>query len=100
MNEIKISPSIASQGLIFDATASRAIGNGRILETNWDFGNGNTRTYKSAPGAERQIFATSGDFPVKLEFTTNDGKKISKELTLRIKDPAATIKAERTSANA
>lgn len=56
---MKISPTVASQGLIFDATASRAIGNGRILETKWDFGNGNTRQYKSAPGAERQVFATS-----------------------------------------
>lgn len=49
MSEMKISPAIAAQGLIFDATASRAIGNGRILETNWNFGNGNQRQYKSAP---------------------------------------------------
>lgn len=59
LNEMKISPTVAAQGLIFDATASRAIGNGRILETKWDFGNGNTRQYKSAPSVERQVFATS-----------------------------------------
>ena len=100
MSEMKISPTIAAQGLIFDATASRAIGNGRILETNWDFGNGNTRKYNGRPGAERQIFATSGDFPVKLTFKTNDGQTFSKDIMLRIKDPAATIKVDRTTANA
>lgn len=100
MNEIKITPAIANQGLIFDATASRAIGNGRILETKWDFGNGNTRTYKSAPGVERQVFATSGEFSVKLAFTTNDGKNFSKDITLRIVDPAATIKTTKTTAHA
>lgn len=100
MNEIKITPAIASQGLIFDATASRAIGNGRILETKWEFDNGNSRTYKSAPGVERQIFATAGTYNVKLSFTTNDGKNFSKDITLRIIDPAATIKATKTTANA
>lgn len=100
MNDIKITPAIASQGLMFDATASRAIGNGRILETKWDFGNGNTRVYKSSPGVERQIFATSGEFPVKLSFTTNDGKTFSKDITLRIVDPAATIKVNKTTVHA
>ncbi len=100
MNEIKITPAIASQGLIFDATASRAIGNGRILETKWEFDNGNTRTYKSAPGVERQIFATAGEYTVKLSFTTNDGKNFSKNITLKIIDPAAIIKAAKTTTHA
>lgn len=33
-------------GILLDATASRAIGNGTITETTWDFGNDNTMTYK------------------------------------------------------
>lgn len=59
LSTLKISPTIAAQGLIFDATASRAIGNGKIIETKWNFGNGNTLQYKTSPSVERQIFATS-----------------------------------------
>lgn len=96
LSTLKLSPAVAAQGLIFDATASRAIGNGRIMETNWDFGNGNKLTYKTSPSVERQIFATSGKFPVKLNFKTNDGQTFSKDIELIIVDPAATIKVDKT----
>lgn len=97
LSTLKISPNIAAQGLVFDATASRAIGNGKIIETKWNFGNGNTLQYKTSPSVERQIFATSGKFPVKLEFKTNDGQNFTKDIELIIIDPAATIKVEKNS---
>lgn len=99
LDSIKISPVIANQGLIFDATASRAIGNGRIMETKWEFGNGNSVSYKAAPSVERQIFATTGKFTANLSFTTNDGQTFTKQIELVIVDPAATIRTEKTTAN-
>ncbi len=44
--KIKISPTIGKIGVLFDATASRAIGNGTIKKTKWDFGNDNTIEYE------------------------------------------------------
>lgn len=96
--KMKLSPVIANQGIIFDASASRAVGNGTILETTWDFDNGNKRTYKGAPVIEREIFATQGEYNVKLSFKTNDGQVFSKDLQLVIVDPAATIKTSTTTA--
>lgn len=98
-NSIKISPSIASQGILFDASASRAIGNGVITETSWDFGNGNSRTYKGSPVIEREIFATQGTFPARLQFKTNDGQTFQKDIQLVIVDPVATINVEKTVVN-
>lgn len=58
LQTLKIAPAVAAQGLLLDASASRAIGNGVITETSWNFGNNNTSTYKGAPVVERQVFAT------------------------------------------
>ncbi len=57
MNTLKISPSIGKIGVILDASASRAIGNGTIAETRWEFGNGNDSTNRGGPIVERQIYA-------------------------------------------
>lgn len=92
----KISPTVANQGIIFDASASRAIGNGVITETTWDFWNGNKRTYKWKPVIEREIYATKWNFPVKLQFKTNDGQTFSQDIQLIIIDPAATIWVDKT----
>lgn len=46
LESLKVSPIVASQGIILDATASRAIGNGKITETKWEFGNGNISSHK------------------------------------------------------
>lgn len=93
MTTLKVSPVIGSQGIIFDATASKAIGNGRIVETKWNFENGNSRNYKSSPVVEREIFATEGMYNVVLELKTNDWQIFSKNLQLIVKDPAAVIKS-------
>ena len=91
IDQLKITPAIASRGIIFDASASRAIGNSTITETSWDFGNNNKLTYKGSPVIERQVFATDGVFPVKLNFKTNNGQTFSKEFQLIVRDPAAVI---------
>ena len=44
MTSLKLSPTIGKMGVILDASASRAIGNGTIAETTWEFGNGNDST--------------------------------------------------------
>lgn len=44
MDKIKISPNVGKMGVILDASASRAIGNGTIAETKWEFGNGESST--------------------------------------------------------
>lgn len=99
LDSLKISPIIANQGIIFDPTASRAIGNGQITETTWTFGNGNSRTYKGIPSIEREIFATNGTFDVELQFKTNNGQNFNKRLQLIIRDPIAVISADKTTAH-
>ncbi len=44
MDTLKLSPAIGKMGVILDASASRAIGNGTIAETKWEFGNGESST--------------------------------------------------------
>lgn len=56
MQTLKISPTAGNMGVLLDATASRAIGNGTIAETTWDFGNGNQSTNKGGPIVERQLY--------------------------------------------
>jgi hypothetical protein len=57
MNSLKLSPTVGKMGVILDASASRAIGNGTIAETKWEFGNGNDSTNRGGPIVERQLYA-------------------------------------------
>lgn len=57
IDQLKINPAIGKIGVLFDATASRAVSNGVIAKTEWDFANGNTAKYDGPPIVERQIFA-------------------------------------------
>lgn len=99
MDSLKISPLIANQGVIFDASASRAIGNGRIIETTWEFGNGNRLNYRGTPIIERQIYANQGNYPIKFSFKTNDGQELKKEFQLIVRDPSAVIKIDKDTAH-
>ncbi len=56
MTSLKLSPTIGKMGVILDASASRAIGNGTIAETKWEFGNGNDSTNRGGPIVERQLY--------------------------------------------
>lgn len=37
LDSIKINPNIGKIGVLLDATASRAVSNGTIVKTKWDF---------------------------------------------------------------
>lgn len=95
MSTLKISPTIWKMGVILDASASRAIWNGTITETNWDFWNGNTSTNKWGPIVERQIYANQGWYVLKLSMKTNNGQTFTKEIQLLVRDPAAIIKIDK-----
>ncbi len=94
MTSLKLSPTIGKMGVILDASASRAIGNGTIAETKWEFGNGNDSTNRGGPIIERQLYTNQGGYILKLSMKTNDGQTISKEIQLLVRDPAAIIKLD------
>ena len=99
MSTLKVSPAIGKMGVILDASASRAIGNGTITETTWDFWNGNTSTNKGWPIVERQIYANQGWYVLKLSMKTNNGQTFTKEIQLLVRDPAAVIKMDKDTGN-
>lgn len=96
LSKIKINPTLGKIGIILDATASRAVSNGTIKSTKWDFWNGNTIEYNGSPVIERQIYANQWTYPVKIEIETNEGKKFEKSIQLVVVDPAAVISTEKT----
>jgi PKD repeat protein len=71
IDSMKVNPTLGKIGVVFDATASKALSNGTITKTKWDFGNGNTIEYAGAPIVERQIYALQGQYTVNLEITNN-----------------------------
>jgi PKD repeat protein/type IV secretory pathway VirB2 component (pilin) len=94
MTSLKLSPTVGKMGVILDASASRAIGNGTIAETKWEFGNGNDSTNRGGPIVERQLYTNQWGYVLKLTMKTNDGQSISKEIQLLVRDPAAIIKLD------
>jgi len=98
LSSLKINPNIWKMGIIFDATASRATG-GNITETIWDFGNGNTMSYKWIPTVERQIYATEWNYTVKLTLKTNTWQQFTKELRLIVRNPSAVIRWDKMVGN-
>lgn len=56
IDQLKISPAIGKIGILFDATASRAVSNGVIAKTEWDFANGNTTKYDGPPHRRKTNF--------------------------------------------
>lgn len=98
LQTLKINPTIGKMWVILDATASRATG-GNITETTWDFANNNTITYRWVPIVERQIFANSWDYNIRLTLKTNNGQTFTKELRLIVRNPAAVIQWEKLTGN-
>lgn len=94
VDNLKISPTLWKMGIVLDATASRAIGNGSITNTSWDFGNGDTISYRGKPIIERQIYINQWVYPIKLEIETNDGKKVTKTIQFIVRDPSAVIQLD------
>jgi PKD repeat protein len=98
IDQLKISPAVGKFGVLFDATASRAVSNGVISKTEWDFGNGNTSKYDGPPIVERQIFANEWVYRVTLNITSNQWQPFKKEITLIVRDPSAVITTDKESA--
>ncbi len=97
LDTMKVSPNLGKIGLLFDATASRAVSNGTIVKTKWDFGNGNTIENDGAPVLERQLYVNPEKYTVVVEITTNQGQTFRKQLQLLVRDPAAVISLEKES---
>lgn len=93
---IKFTPSVGRQGLLFDAAASTPASGTTFTYTTWDFGNGNIVRYTNGPSISRQIFANEGIYKMKLDITTNENQHVIKELTIEIRDPIASIHADKT----
>jgi PKD repeat protein len=94
LSSIKINPSIWKNGIILDATASRAIGKWSITDTTWDFWNGNTITYRWSPIVERQLYTNQWVYTLKLELKSNDGSTFRKEIQVIVRDPSAVIRLD------
>ncbi len=95
VDTLKINPTLGKIGILFDATASRALSNGTITKTKWDFWNGNTLEYDGSPLVERQIYALQDKYSVNLEITNNQGQTFKKTLQLIVRDPSATINMDK-----
>ncbi|NUJ98108.1 PKD domain-containing protein [Candidatus Gracilibacteria bacterium] len=88
---LKFTPNEASYGLIFDATSSTPTGGAKFIKTSWDFGNGVKREYTGAPKVERVVYATEGEYTVKLTLKTNELKSIERKFVVSVHQPIATI---------
>lgn len=69
---MKFTPDEGGYGLLFDATSSTPTGGARFTRTQWDFGNGITRSYSGDPRIERVPFGRQGDYTVRLTLETNE----------------------------
>jgi PKD repeat protein len=95
IDTLKVSPTLAKIGLLFDASASRAVSNGTIIKTKWDFGNGNTQEYDGAPVLEKQLYVNPEMYKVSINITTNQGQTFNKQIQLLVRDPAAVISIDK-----
>ena len=46
LNELKVTPGQARNGLVIDATASTSKDGAKFVSTEWDFGNGRSTSYQ------------------------------------------------------
>ncbi|MDD4151215.1 MAG: PKD domain-containing protein, partial [Candidatus Gracilibacteria bacterium] len=92
---LKFNPDEAKYGLIFDATSSSPTGGAKFIRTDWDFGNGITKSYSYSPKMERIIYRSEGEYAVKLRLTTNEGKSIEKKFSIYVHKPVATIETDK-----
>jgi hypothetical protein len=93
--ELKFTPEDASYGLVFDASSSTPTSGTQFSRTQWDFGNGITRSYTGGPKIERIRYGREGDYEVNLMLTTNEGKTVEKNFLVSVHDPIATIEVNR-----
>ncbi len=95
-NEVlKFTPDDANYGLLFDASSSTPTWGAKFIKTQWDFGNGATRSYNGPPKIERVRYGAEGDYNVKLRLETNEWKSVERNFALIIRDPIARIETNR-----
>lgn len=95
LEKFKITPSIWKAWLLLDATASQTSAWSRFSRTMWDFGNGNNASYELGPRMEKQFYSAEWVYKLALKIDTNEWKQIEKVLQLEVRDPVATIKADK-----
>lgn len=92
---LKFTPDEAKYWLIFDATSSTPTGWAKFVRTDWNFGNGITRSYARSPRVERIVYANEWEYTVNLRLTTNEGKYVEKKFTIYVHRPVATIVSDK-----
>lgn len=93
--ELKFTPEDAAYGLLFDASSSTPTSGAKFSRTQWDFGNGTTRSYTGSPKIERIVYGREWDYQVTLKLTTNEWKIVEKNFIISVHDPIATIEVNR-----
>lgn len=94
-DEVKFTPEDANYGLIFDATSSTPSDGTKFTRTEWDFGNGITRSYSGGPKIERVRYGREWDYTARMKLTTNEGKTIEKSFNVYVHDPIATVEVNK-----
>ena len=90
---IKVSPSEAEYGIIFDATSSTPSNSSQFARTIWDFWNGVKREYAGGPRVERVKYSSKDPQTVTLTLVTNEWISITRQFNIIITQPIAEIKA-------
>ncbi len=90
---IKVSPSEAEYGIIFDATSSTPSNGSQFARTIWDFWNGVKREYAGWPRVERVKYDSKKPHTVLLTLVTNEWVSISRQFNMIVTQPIAEIKA-------
>jgi len=94
-DELKFTPGDADYGLLFDATSSTPTWGAKFSRTEWDFGNGVTRSYSGDPKIERVRYGKEWDYDVTLKLKTNEWKIVTRDFIVSIHDPIAKIELNR-----
>lgn len=89
---VKVSPSEAEYGIIFDATSSTPSNGSQFQQTLWDFGNGVKREYRGWPKIERVQYSSTDIRTVTLSLVTNEWNIITRQFDIIVSQPIAEIK--------
>ena len=96
VDKVKFTPAQGRQGLLIDATSSTPASGTKFIATRIEFGNGNIAQYNNSPSLDRQIYSNEGVYKFRMEVTTNENKKLIKELEIEIRDPISSIRSDKT----
>ncbi len=89
--QIKFTPEEAKYGLVFDPSSTYANGWATIIKTEWNFWNGQTKTYDWKPKLENVKYWINDTYTVILTITTNEKRKVTRKIDIYIHYPIAVI---------